>query len=49
MPSKIAVQVRVVTVQLTTEDYKSVQAAAKSSRQTVKEWIESMCHMATRD
>jgi hypothetical protein len=47
MPPKV--EVRIVTVQLTAEDYKSVQAAAKSSRQTVKEWIASMCHMATKD
>ena len=37
------------SIQLTPEDWKRVQKAAKSSHQTVKEWIESMCHAATRD
>ncbi len=42
-------KVHVVTVELTPEDYKRVVAAAKRSHQTVKEWIESMCHTATQD
>ena len=39
----------IVTARLGSEDYRAVLAAAKSSHQTVTEWIESMCHTATRD
>jgi hypothetical protein len=42
-------KMQTIMVQLNPEDYKCVVAAAKSSHETVSEWIASMCHAATRD
>ncbi len=49
MPSKIAVEVRVVTVQLTAERTTRVFSGGQIQPPNSKRVIESMCHMATRD
>jgi hypothetical protein len=40
-------QRNLVTIQLSREDYQRVLDAALSSGQTVSEWIEDMCRVAT--
>jgi predicted HicB family RNase H-like nuclease len=39
-------KVHIVTVRLSPENYQKVTAAAKSSHQTLEEWIVEVCDMA---